>query len=447
MEQWLNKPKMLLVLTLLILVGLSAFQINWLLQAYQFKQEYLEKELDDLATQVAIQLDVAMPLGQPDYLAKHPEEQLEDIQRKISALVHEKDIGEDVFFAIYQEDNKGMFLSNDPTSEEALRSSPHRACLSCIMTLRFAEDSIKAQTPEMTFVRSISEYERLPSSPPREQFLFLSLYLPDATASVWQSMIGFGLATLIFAGLLLWIFWHILRSTHSLQRLNTLQKDFFTNMTHEFKTPLSSIGLASRMLLKQESDARSSNYLQLIANESSKLSQQVDKILYFSHVSGEEIAFEKGRIPIRELVEESIARLRLIIEQKEAHIITEFESAELEIEVDRTHFSNCLYNLIDNALKYTGAHPTIHIRTYTQAQNAYISVQDNGPGIAPQHRAHIFDRFYRIQDKDQYRGKGFGIGLSYVKSVLEGHGGQISLKQQNQSGAAFLLTLPLTAHA
>lgn len=423
---------------------LCLFQLNWLVKAWEFKQEYIQRALDDLATRVAVQLDLDAPFGSRKFLDESGQLILTrgEVQEVLSNAMEAEKFTEEVVFAVYQQNPKGVYLAPDLAEETALRNSPHKVCLSCILTLRFVADTAAVQTPEMTFIRSVSEYMALPNSPAPADVLYLSLYMPALQQSVFSAMWTFALASLLLTGILLAIFGKTIFSIHALTSLNRLQKDFFTNMTHEFKTPLSSIGLAARMLLKDEAEVRKQGYLQLIRDESVNLEHQVDKVLHFAQANRESIEYEKQVIAVQPLVSDTLERLRLVIESREASIHTEIESEGVAIFANKNHIGNCLYNLIENALKYSKQPPTIHIGVQQDGDSVQISVRDTGIGIPPAHRPYIFDRFYRVQSNDHYTGKGFGIGLTYTQSVITAHGGTIHLNPAYQQGAEFIIHLP-----
>lgn len=444
MNRIAKRPAFRMTLASAAILILCLFQLNWLFKAWEFKQEYIQRALDDLATRVAVQLDLDTPFGSRKFLDESGQLILTraEVQEVLSNAMEAEKFTEEVVFAVYQQNPEGVYLAPELAEEAALRNSPHKVCLSCILTLRFVADTAAVQTPEMTFIRSISEYMALPNSPAPEDMLYLSLYMPALQQSVFSAMWTFALASLLLTAILLAIFGKTIFSIHALTSLNRLQKDFFTNMTHEFKTPLSSIGLAARMLLKDEAEVRKQGYLQLIRDESVNLEHQVDKVLHFAQANRESIEYEKQVVAVNPLVGDTLERLRLVIESRQARIHTEIESEGIAIFANKTHIGNCLYNLIENALKYSKQPPTIHISVQQDGGSVRISVRDTGIGIPPEHRAYIFDRFYRVQSHDHYTGKGFGIGLTYTQSVITAHGGTIQLNPAYLQGAEFIIHLP-----
>ena len=178
----------------------------------------------------------------------------------------------------------------------------------------------------------------------------------------------------------------------------------------------------------------------MIENESKKLEGQVDKILQLSLIESNEMTLDKENVDLHFLIEEVISRLKLIIEKKEATIKLLLEVEGFLIKGDATHLSNCMYNLVENALKYSGDFPKITVSTFTENGKNVISVKDEGEGIPKEFQKEIFDRFFRAQKNDQYKGKGFGIGLSYVKTIVEAHNGRIILNDAYKNGCEFVIT-------
>jgi len=309
------------------------------------------------------------------------------------------------------------------------------------MTVQFMGDTTNSTTPEMTFIRSVSEMEKLPNKSPKSEFLWVSLLIPNQEMLSKKAIFGFFALTVLLMLLLIGLFIYVLKSLAQQKKMGQVKDDFFNNMTHEFKTPLASILLASKTLRKTTEEDKKSSYLNLIENESKKLEGQVDKILQLSLIDSNEMTFEKADFNLHQTIEEVIQRLKIIIENKNATINFDLQLKQPMMIGDATHFSNCLYNLVENALKYSGKSPKIKIATFAENGQQIISVKDQGTGIAKEHQAEIFDRFYRAQHNDQYRGQGFGIGLSYVKAVVEAHGGTVILNTNYKNGCEFIIKI------
>lgn len=219
------------------------------------------------------------------------------------------------------------------------------------------------------------------------------------------------------------------------KRYTDLQKDFINNMTHEFKTPLASILIASNYANSQkeiQENSKLSKYIQIIINQSNKLNQHIEKILYVAKTESKQIELEKSRIDLKatlELVSENIN----LKHQKEIKIQFLLERNYF-IHADEFHFYNLIYNIIDNAVKYSGQNPKISVLTKETSKDLLLQFSDNGSGIPENDLPFVFDKFYRVARQDSKDIEGFGIGLSYVKGVCEWHDWNVFVANNKDAG-------------
>lgn len=229
------------------------------------------------------------------------------------------------------------------------------------------------------------------------------------------------------------------------KRLAEMKNDFINNMTHEFKTPIFSISLASKALGKSpkiQNSSKLNKYLNLIVDESKRLKSQVDKVLKMTLVDSEESQIEKEEVDLHELIEQVTSNFDLILSKKKGSINLELNARKHVIYADKTHLSNVIQNLIDNAIKYSRKRPEITITTEDRENGVSFSITDNGIGMDTETKKHIFDKFYRAQTGNIHDVKGFGLGLSYVKNIVEAHKGWIDLKSKINKGSKFTIFLP-----
>ncbi len=222
------------------------------------------------------------------------------------------------------------------------------------------------------------------------------------------------------------------------------QKDFVNNFTHEFKTPLAVISIAADVLKQKniiEKPDKLENYAGIIHQQTSHLQSQVERLLEIAYTDRSHLPLEKENFDVNLLLEESINDLQPLIEQKNALVKTTFTQADAFINADKAYLRLCFINLIENAIKYADA-PIINITTKTEGNHFFISVNDNGIGIAPKHQKKIFDRFYRITDGELHNSKGFGLGLNFVKKVIDTHNGKIEVQSEPGKGSTFTIKLP-----
>ena len=436
-----NNQYWIIFLATAALLGLGGIQLNWIVEAHDLKVEQFHQRIKMLTPKIGVALKLDDFFQQHKIVAGNEPIQLDTVGELIDSMVVDAGFSLPVYYAIFQENPTGIFKSNAPHLEKDLRNSAYKTCLSCIMTVQFMGDTTNSTTPEMTFIRSVSEMEKLPNKSPKSEFLWVSLLIPNQEMLSKKAIFGFFALTVLLMLLLIGLFIYVLKSLAQQKKMGQVKDDFFNNMTHEFKTPLASILLASKTLRKTTEEDKKSSYLNLIENESKKLEGQVDKILQLSLIDSNEMTFEKADFNLHQTIEEVIQRLKIIIENKNATINFDLQLKQPMMIGDATHFSNCLYNLVENALKYSGKSPKIKIATFAENGQQIISVKDQGTGIAKEHQAEIFDRFYRAQHNDQYRGQGFGIGLSYVKTVVEAHGGTVILNTNYKNGCEFIIKI------
>ena len=227
-----------------------------------------------------------------------------------------------------------------------------------------------------------------------------------------------------------------------------MQRDFINNMTHEFKTPLTSIQLSSDYLSKQpiiQGDERLKRYTELIRSQYQRLNTQVEKLLNVARLESNEFKLKRERINIHQLLDE-------VLETKGAESGIEgrvfnrhFEASHADIEGDRTHLGSVVSNLIDNAVKYSNPDQPIDLQTSNAHGNIIISIVDRGIGIAPAHQKHLFKKFYRVPSGNVHDIKGFGLGLHYVKRILQMHKGDIKVESELGKGSTFTFHIPTVA--
>ncbi len=229
------------------------------------------------------------------------------------------------------------------------------------------------------------------------------------------------------------------------KRYSALQTDFINNMTHEFKTPLSSILIASNYTSKQKeikTNSKLNKYLQIIINQSNKLNQHIEQILTLARANSNKIELQYSSVDLYkelQLINENIT-----LKNNKNAILKLDNSCRVFINADAFHFYNILYNLIDNAVKYGVAQPEITIAIKPYKKQYILQISDNGPGIPERDLPFIFDKFYRVKRKDSEEIEGFGIGLAYVKKICTLHHWKINVKNQNV-GLRIEISIPKSA--
>ena len=226
--------------------------------------------------------------------------------------------------------------------------------------------------------------------------------------------------------------------------LNETQKDFVNNFTHEFRTPLAVIKIAADVLQQDnitEKPDRLKNYAGIIVEQTSHLQAQVQRLLEIAYTDRSSLPLEKEDIDLNQLLQQAINDLHPLIEQKNAVIETSFASSDCFVSADKAYLLLAFINLIENAIKYAAA-PVITISTYAVGTDLCVAIKDNGIGIDSEHHKKIFERFYRITQGEIHTAKGFGLGLNFVKKVIDEHGGKIEVQSELKKGSTFIVKIP-----
>jgi two-component system, OmpR family, phosphate regulon sensor histidine kinase PhoR len=229
------------------------------------------------------------------------------------------------------------------------------------------------------------------------------------------------------------------------KKVSEMKSDFINNMTHEFKTPIATISLASEMLMKKsviENPARTQQYAKIIFDENTRLQIHVEQILSVSLLERGQFRLKKRDIDVHEVINELVENFRMTVKERNGEIRTHYCADRFHLQADKVHLTNVISNLLDNANKYSPGPPHIRIGTQNTHNGLIISVEDKGMGISLDHQQQIFKKLYRVPTGNLYNVKGFGIGLYYVKTIVEAHGGHINLKSELNKGSRFDVFLP-----
>lgn len=230
------------------------------------------------------------------------------------------------------------------------------------------------------------------------------------------------------------------------KKLSEMKNDLINNMTHEFKTPISTISLACQALADkdiQKTEGLYETYISMIAEENRRLGTMAEQILQSAVMEKGEMIFNKELIDLNQIIQECYASEKLAVTQKGGIISCDLKAEQTLIYGDKMHLTNVILNLLDNAIKYANGTPEITIQTRNIPHAIEVSVKDNGPGISKANQKRIFDKLYRVPTGNIHNVKGFGLGLNYVKNIVEEHGGFIHLNSESKNGSTFFIRLPL----
>ncbi len=273
----------------------------------------------------------------------------------------------------------------------------------------------------------------------------LMVYFPTEKNYLLKSLGYMGTTATLLTLIILLTFGYTIFVIFRQKKLSEIRTDFMNNMTHELKTPISTISLATQMLNDDSIPTSMKNIEHLskvIYDESKRLSFQVEKVLQAAIFEKGNLSLKIRRLDVNELINNVVKNFIIQVKNRDGQIIKNLDAQYPVVNVDEVHFANVLLNLLDNALKYCEKKPFITVSTYNKKSNIVIKVEDNGIGISKDNQKLIFKKFYRIPTGNVHNVKGFGLGLSYVKKVVEEHNGKILLESELNKGTTFEIIIP-----
>ncbi len=240
---------------------------------------------------------------------------------------------------------------------------------------------------------------------------------------------------------------YIIRSFFSQKKISEIRRDFMNNMTHELKTPISTVGLVLEAMQDfniLDDKTKTDRYIDIARKENHRLGMLVEKVLKMSAYERENIHMKWEDIKADDTVENVVDNLAFQIENKGGEISKNMNSSLAMVNVDKVHFTNVIYNLLDNALKYSGDKPVINISTYVKNNFWFVEITDNGVGIPTTYQNKIFEKFFRVPSGNVHNVKGYGLGLSYVFNIVNKFKGDISVRSEVDKGSVFTIKLPVS---
>jgi two-component system, OmpR family, phosphate regulon sensor histidine kinase PhoR len=271
------------------------------------------------------------------------------------------------------------------------------------------------------------------------------LKIGDRFSYVMKRMVSPILFSLFLVGVTILSFVLLYRNILKQKRLTALKNDFISNITHELKTPIATVGVAIEALQNFNAindPQRTKEYLDISKNELQRLSLLVDKVLKLSMFENKEVQLKHESFNVKNIIDEVTGSMKLQMEKQGARCEVLTEGNDFSISADKLHITSVVYNLVDNALKYSPVSPAIKIVVKDAGNYITMVVADNGIGIAPEYKDKVFDKFFRVPAGDTHNVKGYGLGLSYVSYIVEKHNGKISVESEPGKGSVFTITLP-----
>lgn len=434
----------IIVLITLSLLGIILLQISWIRDMTTLRQSQLSQRVEEAGAEVAIELSrhassaPFMKIPRKPSLSLLPEDYGIGYARPtISQHYSDFEIKEKLQKAFNE---RGL---NDVHFEFGITSNSNAYNLE-IKSENFiteANDGVRNRTVMVPIIPETgSDLEGL------VPFEHLILIIPDLKNQVWESMIWMIIGALVFTFIIITAFGVTVQALLRQKKLSEIKTDFINNMTHEFKTPLATISLAVDALRNEKvltQPEKMTYFSGIIKEENKRMNKHVETILQAALLDKQELKLNMTKVHANELVKNALNNYQLQIKDKDGKVEINLHAQNDEIIADETHFTNLLSNLMDNAIKYSKENLVLRIATVNNGKYLQIKIQDNGIGMNKETVKRVFEKFYRAHTGNIHNVKGFGLGMSYVKTVIDVHKGRIKVESTLGKGSCFTVEMPL----
>lgn len=410
--------RIVIILAGLSIAGITATQIYWVRKAFDLKENQFNRDVTVALTNVATKI---LEITKTPTAANNPVTQL--TTNYFVVLVNGP-----------IDNNLLEFLLITEFEKRNIKADFEYGIYDC---MEQCMEGGKQISPKHT--ASLVNFSELPAW--NNDGYYFGVQFPMVEATLISQMGIWGFSSIVML-IVIFFFVYTLFVILKQRRLSEIQKDFINNMTHEFKTPLSTIAISTSVLKDPgiiHTPERLLNYATIIDNENQRLKQQVERVLQMARLENEEVGLKKEICDLNDIIREasesnlaSKATLELVLEASPSTVLA-----------DKLHLTNVIFNLLDNAIKYNKQQPLIRISTSHAHGNIFLKIEDNGIGIKQDDQKKIFHRFYRVPTGNLHDVKGFGLGLSYVKLIVEAHKGKITLTSEPNKGSCFSIVLPV----
>lgn len=278
---------------------------------------------------------------------------------------------------------------------------------------------------------------------------FLTISFPDKNSFLFKKIWTTLASSLVLVLIIVFCFAYSIRTIIRQKKLSEIKNDFINNMTHEFKTPIATVSLACEALKDKEIREKElfrERYITIIQEENDRLGLQVEKVLQMATLDKNDLKIKKEFLSLHEIIKDVAEKMNIQILNRDGVLSLELAAGNDQLEGDPVHLTNVVTNLLDNANKYSYEKPEIVISTESNSEGIFLKVRDTGIGMTREAIKNIFNKFYRVPTGNVHNVKGFGLGLAYVKSMVEGHGGNVSVKSEIGKGSEFNIYLPFLTH-
>ncbi len=274
----------------------------------------------------------------------------------------------------------------------------------------------------------------------------LLVNFPDDKSFILSSILGMILLSIVFTTIIIIAYTSALYQLIKQRKISEIKTDFINNMTHEFKTPIATINLALDAIRNPtiiDNKEKVKRYLSMIKEENKRMHAQVENVLRISKLEKNELNISKDRVKLHDIIDDAITHVELIVEDRQGSINTFLDASKSSVLANETHFTNVIVNILDNAIKYSPNAPEIEVSTENVGTNIILKIKDNGSGMSKTAVKRVFEKFYREHTGNIHNVKGHGLGLAYVKRIVDDHHGYVSVESEKGKGSTFSIKLPL----
>lgn len=437
--------RMFPIITLLVflsLLGIIFFQVTWIRQSLKDKQIQYHNILNMVAVTASRDIVDAMAQRSP----------FDNRSRNNADLLMPLNIFSNTIAARFSEDEIREIIDKS-FEKNGLKVVGYEFSIS---TLNMVGEDLHSRNFFTTYMDTINNTPYIfPLDPPGgslaeglvpQELLFMVVPNENVTSLAWNDMVWMLSGVIIFTLIIFTAFFITIRALLNQKKLSEIKSDFINNMTHEFKTPLATISLAVDALRNEKvyQDRSKMDYFSgIIKAENKRMNKQVEAILQAALLDKQDITLDRHPTHVHEFIQTAINNIRLPLKEKNGEIKVNLNARRDCLLADEVHFTNIINNLLDNAIKYSNENLLILLTTSNQNGTYRIKIEDNGIGMNRETIQRIFEKFYRAHTGNIHNVKGFGLGLSYVKSIVDAHQGKIKVESTPGKGSCFIIDIPL----
>ncbi|MBX2892766.1 MAG: HAMP domain-containing histidine kinase [Saprospiraceae bacterium] len=419
-----------IVLGAVSMLSLLAVQSYWVLRTWDLQEQEFSRKVTLALIDAANDLSQATPFELPS----------QDLIDRLSSNYYVVNVDNDF------DPNTLEFFLRKSFEKQGLHEDFQYGVFDCSSKQMVTGKTIEYNKSTPFGAVQLKQDEALPPHTKTELNYYFGVRFPDKNAAILSNMwlvIIFTALMLVTLAFFIYTMFVILRQ----KQLSELQRDFINNMTHEFKTPISTINISTDVFLNNEKikeDSRLNRYSHIIKEQVMRLNTQVEKVLQLAKIERDKIELNLEELDLTELIRGVSPSIEMKVAEKEGgRLSLDLEATNALVKADRLHLTNIIHNLVDNGVKYSKGAPEIHVGLRNEGDELVLSVQDNGIGISKEHQKHVFDKFYRVPTGNVHNVKGFGLGLFYVKTICKEHKWKLDLHSQLGEGTRVEIRMPV----